>query len=131
MLSNFNLPSVDHLIEGLHYTEVSYDFANKCPKGTWADQQNNGACTNKDLLRNRRKLKQPKGQGQKPMRTRRQKNPTVQGSNFENNKKITTPDGEFGWAMKNGAPTIVKWGSVAGIAKQGGGISHNVAIQQG
>ena len=129
MLSDFNLPSVDHLIEGYHYTEVSYDFANKCPKGTWADPQANGTCTNKDILLNRRKLKQPKGQ--KPMRTRRQKNPTVQGSNFENNKKITTGDGDFGWAKKDGKPVLVKWGSVAGMLKQDGGISHNVSIQQG
>ena len=129
MLSDFNLPSVDHLIEGYHYTEVSYDFANKCPKGTWADPQANGTCTNKDILLNRRKLKQPKGQ--QPMRTRRQKNPTVQGSNFENNKKITTGDGDFGWAKKDGKPVLVKWGSVAGMLKQDGGISHNVSIQQG
>ena len=129
MLSDFNLPSVDHLIEGYHYTEVSYDFANKCARGTWADPQNNGVCTNKDILQNRRRLKQPKTQ--KPMRTRKQKNPTVQGSNFENNKKITTGDGDFGWAKKDGKPVLVKWGSVAGMLKKDNSVSHNVSIQQG
>jgi len=130
MLSDFNLPSVDHLIEGYHYTEVSYDFANRCPKGTWADQQNNGICTNKDILLNRRKLRNQK-RSQQPMRTPRKKNPTVQGSNFENNKKITTGDGDFGWAKKDGKPVLVKWGSVAGILKNDNSVSHNVSIQQG
>jgi hypothetical protein len=129
MLSDFNLPSVDHLIEGYHYTEVSYDFANKCARGTWADPQNNGVCTDKNILLNRRRMKQPKSQ--KPMRTRKQKNPTVQGSNFENNKKITTGDGDFGWAKKDGKPVLVKWGSVAGILKNDNSVSHNVSIQQG
>jgi hypothetical protein len=130
MLSDFNLPSVDHLIEGYHYTEVSYDFANRCPKGTWADQQNNGICTNKDILLNRRKLRNQK-RSQQPMRTPRKKNPTVQGSNFENNKKITTGDGDFGWAKKDGKPVLVKWGSVAGILKNDNSVSHNVSVQQG
>lgn len=130
MLSDFNLPSVDHLIEGFHYTEVGYDFAYKCPLGTWADTQNNGTCTNKDILRNRRKLKQTKTP-QQPMRTKKKKNPTVQGSNFENNKKISTGDGDFGWAKKGGKPVLVKWGSVAGMLKQDGTTTHNVSIQQG
>ena len=129
MLSDFNLPSVDHLIEGYHYTEVSYDFANKCARGTWADPQNNGVCTDKNILLNRRRMKQPKSQ--KPMRTRKQKNPTVQGSNFENNKKITTGDGDFGWAKRDGKPVLVKWGSVAGMLKNDNSVSHNVSIQQG
>jgi len=130
MISDFNLPSVDHLIEGYHYTEVVYDFVGKCPRGTWADQQNNGICTNKDILLNRRKLRAQK-RSQQPMRTPRKKNPTVQGSNFENNKKITTGDGDFGWAKKDGKPVLVKWGSVAGILKQDGTTTHNVSIQQG
>jgi len=129
MLSDFNLPSVDHLIEGYHYTEVSYDFANKCARGTWADSQNNGVCTDKNILLNRRRMKQPKSQN--PMRTRKQKNPTVQGSNFENNKKITTGDGDFGWAKRDGKPVLVKWGSVAGMLKNDNSVSHNVSIQQG
>ena len=129
MLSDFNLPSVDHLIEGYHYTEVSYDFANKCARGTWADPQNNGVCTDKNILLNRRRMKQPKSQ--KPMRTRKQKNPTVQGSNFENNKKITTGDGDFGWAKRDGKPVLVKWGSVAGMLKNDNSVSHNVSVQQG
>ena len=65
------------------------------------------------------------------MRTPRKKNPTVQGSNFENNKKITTGDGDFGWAKKDGKPVLVKWGSVAGILKNDNSVSHNVSVQQG
>lgn len=110
MLSNFNLPSVDHLIEGYHYTEVEYDFAQRCPKGQHKDYSNNGACTDKNILQSRRKK-----------RTRSA--PEQTQSNFQNNRKISTGEGDFGWAKRNGKPVLVKWGSVAGIKNADGSVT--------
>jgi Zn-finger nucleic acid-binding protein len=113
MLSNFNLPSVDHLIEGYHYTEVEYDFAQRCRKGTWKDTTT-GACIDKHAMIARRRNRQQSQSSQKP------KN---EASNFQNNKKISTGHGDYGWAMKNGKPTLVKWGSVAGIKNADGTVT--------
>jgi len=112
MLSNFNLPSVDNLIEGYHYTEVEYDFAQRCPKGMHKDYKNNGACTDKNSLASRR-------------RSKNQTSSKNQLSNFENNRKISTGEGDFGWAKKDGKPVLVKWGSVAGMKNDDGTVTKN------
>jgi hypothetical protein len=114
MLSNFNLPSVDHLIEGYHYSEVEYDFAQRCHKGTWKDP-NTGGCVDKQAILARRRSRQ-NGQGMN-------QRPRNEPSNFQNNKKISTGHGDYGWAMKNGKPTLVKWGSVAGIKNEDGTVT--------
>ena len=115
MLSDFNLPSIDHLIEGYHYTEVEYDFAQRCPRGTHKDYANNGVCTSKEVLASRRRTR-----SQAPATAR---SPRSQQSNFENNKKITTGEGDFGWAKKGGKPVMVRWGSVAGMKNDDGSIT--------
>jgi Zn-finger nucleic acid-binding protein len=114
MLSNFNLPSVDHLIEGLHYSEVEYDFAQRCHKGTWRDRKS-GACVDKNAILSRRRQHQNNQGSRQTSRS--------ESSNFQNNKKISTGHGDYGWAMKNGKPTLVKWGSVAGIKNEDGTIT--------
>lgn len=44
-----------------------------------------------------------------------------EGSNFQNNKMIkdVKTGKKLGWAMKDGRPTLVEWGSVAGEKKVG------------
>jgi hypothetical protein len=111
MLSDFNLPSVDHLIEGYHYTEVEYDFAQRCHKGTWKDRTT-GACVDKRSVLMRRHRRQNQRSA-----------PQSEESSFENNKKISTGNGDYGWAKKNGKPVLVKWGSVAGIKNDDGTVT--------
>lgn len=115
MLSDFNLPSVDHLIEGYHYTEVEYDFAQRCPKGMHKDYANNSVCTDKNILASRRRSRNQSHSKTLPNKP--------QLSNFENNRKISTGEGDFGWAKKGGKPTLVKWGSVAGIKNNDGTVT--------
>jgi hypothetical protein len=49
--------------------------------------------------------------------------PKSQQSNFENNRKISTGEGDFGWAKKGGKPVLVRWGSVAGMKNDDGTIT--------
>jgi hypothetical protein len=113
MLSDFNLPSIDHLIEGYHYTEVEYDFAQRCPRGTWKDPKN-GACVDKNTIIGRRKHRGSSSAAPAPQ---------SQKSSFENNLKISTGNGDYGWAKRGGKPTLVRWGSVAGMKNNDGSIT--------
>lgn len=121
MQGNFNIPSVDHLIEGVDYTIVDWDFADgaptvphtpgePCPPGF---KMVFGVC---------RKLRNGSGDWS-PNETDREKDlanrAQSQGSNFQNNKAVTSDGKKFGWAMKGGKPVIVEWGSVAGEKKVG------------
>jgi hypothetical protein len=100
-----NFPSVDHLIEGVHYTLVDWDFAEGCAPG---EKMTFGVC---------RKV----GDSQKAASEEELvgKKAEKEGSKFENNKAVTMGKKKYGWAMKNGKPVMVEWGSIAGEKKVG------------
>jgi hypothetical protein len=115
MLGNFDIPSVDHLREGIDYVIMDWDFAappvtqpppgQPCPTGTkmifglCRRLKGSGDWASGDDTDKERELKQ---QAEK------------EGSAFENNKAIQASGKKYGWAKKNGKPVIVLWGSVAG-----------------
>ena len=114
MLSNFNLPSVDHLVEGVHYRIIDWNFAEGCPEG---EKMVFGACRKvgqkpddeKDFDPSK-KTKQEEGNESEAKK---------QGSDVKNNKPVTVNGKKMGWAIKNGKPVMVEWGSVAGEKKVG------------
>ncbi len=135
MQNPFNLPSVDHLIEGIHYTVVEWSFAEgrardrgletnmpsrgmpstfaeDCPEG---EKMIFGKCrsTKKDGDWDSKKKTKDEQEGEKQAKK--------EGSEFKNNKMIKDVKSgkKLGWAMKNGVPTLVEWGSVAGEKKVG------------
>jgi hypothetical protein len=114
MLSNFNLPSVDHLTEGVHYRIVDWNFAEGCPEG---EKMVFGTCRkvgqkpddDKDFDSSK------KTKDEEANETEAKK----QGSDVKNNKPVTVNGKKMGWAVKNGKPVMVEWGSVAGEKKVG------------
>lgn len=119
MLGNFDIPSVDHLREGIDYKVLSWDFAagrpaapvphtpgEPCPPGT---RMTFGLC---------RRLKGGTGDwdpsDESDMERAGKMEAQKQGSTFETNKPVTVGDKKYGWAKKNGVPVLVEWGSVAG-----------------
>lgn len=120
MLGNFDIPSVDHLREGIDYTIVEWDFAappvpqpppgQPCPTGTkmifglCRRLKGSGDWASGDDTDKERELKQQAGK---------------EGSAFENNKAIQAGGKKYGWAKKEGKPVLVEWGSVAGIKPVG------------
>ena len=135
MQNSFSLPSVDHLIEGVHYTVVDWSFAEgrardrgletnmpsrgmpstfaeDCPEG---EKMIFGKCrsTKKDGDWDSKKKTKDEQEGEVQAKK--------EGSDFKNNKMIKDVKSgkKLGWAMKNGVPTLVEWGSVAGEAKVG------------
>jgi len=124
MLGNFDIPSVDHLREGIDYTIVEWDFASRasappvqqppagqpCPTGTkmifglCRRLKGSGDWASGDDTDKERELKQQAGK---------------EGSAFENNKAIQAGGKKYGWAKKDGKPVLVEWGSVAGIKPVG------------
>ena len=114
MLSNFNLPSVDHLVEGIHYRVIDWNFAEGCPEG---EKMVFGACrkpgekSNDDKdFDSSKKTKQEEGNEAEAKK---------QKSDVKNNKPVTVNGKKMGWAIKNGKPVMVEWGSVAGEKKVG------------
>ena len=112
MIGNFRVPCVDHLIEGVHYEEVHWNFSTgqPCPPGTkmiWglcrrvntSGEQQVGEDTDEEV-----RLKQEASK---------------QGSAVETNKPVTLGGKKFGWAVKGGKPILVSWGSVAGTSPAG------------
>lgn len=117
MLGNFDIPSVDHLREGIDYTIVEWDFASRasappvqqppagqpCPAGTkmifglCRRLKGSGDWASGDDTDKERELKQQAGK---------------EGSAFENNKAIQAGGKKYGWAKKDGKPVLVEWGSV-------------------
>lgn len=116
MLGTFNIPSVDHLREGVDYRVVDWDFAAQQPSGQGCEEGEKmvfGVC---------RKLKSGTSRDEKdfdPTAKSKQEQSleaeaSKQGSTFQTNKAVTTGGKKYGWAMKGGKPVMVEWGSVAG-----------------
>jgi hypothetical protein len=143
----FDLPSVDHLVEGVHYRVVDWSFAegrerdrgletNMPSRGmasTFADAPaSSGPCAEgeKMVFGVCRKPGQKadddkdfdsgkKTKDEEDLEAQAKK----QGSDVKNNKMITDVKSgkKLGWAIKNGKPVLVEWGSVAGEKKVGTG----------
>jgi hypothetical protein len=107
-MNHFNLPSVDHLVEGFHYTVLNWNFADGCAEG---ERMTFGVCRKVDGSTQKAASQEELGQ----------KEAEKKGSNFQNNKQITEglTKKKMGWAMKDGKPILVEWGSVAGEKKVG------------
>jgi hypothetical protein len=149
----FNLPSVDHLVEGVHYRLVDYNFAERQAFAIGYPQQQYGEEEN---LRNQQTnmpsrgmpstfaeecgpdekmvfgmCRKTKGQGggekdfDSSKKTKQEEEGEAeakkQGSDAKNNKMIKDVKSgkKLGWAVKDGKPVLVEWGSVAGEAKVG------------
>jgi len=54
-----------------------------------------------------------------PMEEKLEKAAKAQGSDATNNKKVMIDGKAYGWAIQNGKPIMVAWGSVAGEKKVG------------
>lgn len=139
-MNPFNLPSVDHLIEGIHYTVLDWNFAEDTEANILRNQQTNmpskgGASTFAESCPEGEKMvfgicrKVGEKQGEKEFdsskKSKQEEEGEAQakkeGSNFQNNKMITDVKSgkKMGWAMKNGKPVLVEYGSVAGMKKVG------------
>lgn len=60
-----------------------------------------------------------KKQQKSPMEEKLEKAAKAQGSDATNNKKVMIDGKAYGWAIQNGKPIMVAWGSVAGEKKVG------------
>lgn len=131
MNDQFNFPSVDHLIEGVHYTIVDWSFADSAPShtpGTPCPPRHKmtfGVC---------RKLGgsgdwDPEQQSDEEKKASDEATKTK--SSYENNKAVSVGGKKYGWAKKNGKPVLVEWGSVAGIKKPGGGVEKKANPGEG
>lgn len=117
MLGNFNLPSVDHLREGVDYSVLDWDFTVGQPPtpGEGCDPGERvvfGICrkvrsgsSGEKEFDSGNKSKQEQGL---------EAEASKQGSSFQNNKAVTTGGKKYGWAMKDGKPVMIEWGSLAG-----------------
>lgn len=123
MQGNFgNLPSVDHLKEGVHYRIVNFDFAGSSPEphtpGTPCPEGHKmvfGVC---------RKLKAGSQDWDRETKSDQEKavegEGVKTGSTSSNNKAVTSGGKKYGWAMLGEKPIVVEWGSVAGIKNPDG-----------
>lgn len=143
MKNPFDLPSVDGLIEGVHYREVTWNFAEDAEANLLRQQNTNmpsrgmastfadgqacpqgekmvfGVCRkpgqkqddDKDFDSSKKTKQEEEGEAQAKK----------EGSDFKNNKMIKDIKSgkKMGWAMKDGKPVLVEWGSVAGEKKVG------------
>ena len=140
-MNTFSIPSVDHLIEGVHYTIVDWSFAEgrardrgletnmpsrgmastfadgkECPEG---EKMIFGMCRKAKAKPSGDKdfdsSKKTKGEEEGEAEAKKQ------GSEFKNNKMVKDVKSgkKLGWAMKDGKPVLVEWGSVAGEKKVG------------
>jgi hypothetical protein len=114
MLSNFNLPSVDHLVEGVHYRIVDWNFAEGCPEGEKmifgaCRKLRDGSTDDKDFDSSKKTKQEEEAEGEAKK----------QGSDAKSNKPVMVNGKKMGWAIKNGKPVMVEWGSVAGEKKVG------------
>jgi len=139
-MNTFNIPSVDHLIEGVHYRLVDWSFAEgrerdrglqtnmpsrgmsstfadgkECPEG---EKMVFGVCRKPGEKQGDKEFDSSKKTKQEEeLETEAKK----QKSDVKNNKMIQDVKSgkKFGWAIKDGRPVLVRWGSVAGEAKVG------------
>jgi hypothetical protein len=140
VMNPFNLPSVDHLIEGVHYRTVDWNFAEDTEANLLRQQSTNmpsrgmvssfeecaagekmvfGVCRKpgqkaddkKDFDSSKKTKKEEELEAQAKK----------EGSDVKNNKMIKDVKSgkKLGWAVKNGKPVLVEWGSVAGEKKVG------------
>jgi hypothetical protein len=115
MLSNsFNFPCVDHLIEGVHYTIIDWNFAEGCPEGEKmvfgaCRKLRDGSTDDKDFDSSKKTKQEEEAEGEAKK----------QGSDVKSNKPVMVNGKKMGWAVKNGKPVMVEWGSVAGEKKVG------------
>jgi hypothetical protein len=117
-----NLPSVDHLIEGVHYQVLDWNFADAAPVTPNPDP----ACPTgeKMVFGVCRKVG---GSGEKDWDTSKETEQEkkiggaakTQKSSFDANKPVTVNGKRYGWAKKNGKAVLVEWGSVSGEKKVG------------
>jgi hypothetical protein len=138
-MNTFNIPSVDHLIEGIHYRVVDWSFAEsrEIDRGLQTNMPGRGAPStfaeecgpgekmifgmcrsakaspkdDKDFDSSKKTKQETEGEAEAKK----------QGSEFKNNKMIKDIKSgkKLGWAMKDGKPVLVEWGSVAGEKKVG------------
>lgn len=115
MQSNFNFPSVDHLIEGVHYRTVDWNFADGqgCEEGEkmvfGVCRKVGGGTGEKDFDSSKKTKQEEEGEAEAKK----------QGSDVKSNKPFMVNGKKMGWAVKNGKPVLVEWGSVAGEKKVG------------
>jgi hypothetical protein len=131
MIGNFgNLPSVDHLKEGVHYRVVGWDFADSSPvshtPGTPCPDGHKmvfGVC---------RKLKAGSQDVDRDAESEEEKAAKGQGlTPGGENKPVKVGEKKYGWALSNGKPIIVEWGSVAGIKSSDGSVTKMVRNPDG
>lgn len=115
MQSNFNFPSVDHLIEGVHYTIIDWNFADGqgCGEGEkmvfGVCRKVGGGTGEKDFDSSKKTKQEEAGEAEAKK----------QGSDVKSNKPVMVNGKRMGWAVKGGKPVLVEWGSVAGEKKVG------------
>lgn len=111
-MNPFNFPNIDHLVEGYHYHIAGWDFE-ECAQD---EKMVFGMC---------RKVGQKTGEkefdsgGKTKQETEGEAEAAKQGSNAGNNKAVKVGEKKMGWAIKDGKPVLVEWGSVAGEKKVG------------
>ncbi len=138
-MNPFNIPSVDHLVEGVHYRVVEWNFAEDAEANILRNQQTNMPSrgmpsTFAEECGPDEKMvfgmcRKTKGQGEKDFdsskKTKQEEEGEAeakkQGSDAKNNKMIKDikTGKKLGWAIKDGKPVLVEWGSVAGEKKVG------------
>ena len=113
MNPTFHFPNIDHLVEGVHYTVVDWNFAEGCANDErmifGMCRKVGGGSGEKDFDSSK-KTKQEEGAEAEAKK---------QGSDVKSNKPVTVNGKKMGWAIKNGKPVMVEWGSVAGEKKVG------------
>lgn len=131
MIGDFSsLPSVDHLIEGVHYRVVDWSFADSslashtpgtpCPDGY---KMVFGLC---------RKLKAGTQEVDRDVEGEEEKAAKAKGLTPGGaNKPVQVGEKKYGWALSNGKPIIVEWGSAAGIKNSDGSITKVVRNPDG
>jgi hypothetical protein len=125
MLGNFDIPSVDHLREGIDYVIVDWNFAAQAPAPPVPQPPPEQPCPTgtKMIFGLCRRLKSGSGDWASGDDTDKERELKQQadkeGSAFENNKAIQAGGKKYGWAKKDGKPVLVEWGSVAGIKPVG------------
>lgn len=128
MLGNFNLPSVDHLQEGVDYWVIDWNFAALTPSASAPAHTPGEPCGpgEKMVFGSCRKLREGTQRDDKDFdsskKTKQEESleaeAAKQGSNFQTNKAVSAGGKKYGWAMKDNKPVLVEWGSVAGTKKK-------------
>lgn len=128
MLGSFNIPCVDHLREGVDYRIVDWDFATQQPAAPAPSHTPGTPCEEgeKMVFGVCRKVKQ--GGTDKDWESGKDTKQETElrgaaekaGSTAQTNKAFEAGGKKYGWAIKNGKPVVVEWGSVAGTKPKAG-----------